>query len=100
MPAPRAALSNRRIWAARGLAVLVDGLQIVTVPAFFAGIASPMNDALDVAAGVAFVLLLGWHIAFLPTFITELIPFADIFPTWTMAVLFVTRGGSKRAPGQ
>jgi len=90
-------MSARRIWLARGLAVLVDGIQIVTVPAFFAGIASPLNDALDVAAGIGFVLLLGWHIAFLPAFITELIPFADIFPTWTMAVLFVTRGGVKRA---
>jgi hypothetical protein len=93
-------VDRRRIWAARALALLVDGIQIVTVPAFFAGIASPLNDALDVAAGIAFVLLLGWHIAFLPTFITELVPFADIFPTWTMAVLFVTRGGAKRASGQ
>jgi len=95
MDALRAAPSSRRIWAARGLAVLVDGIQIVTVPAFFAGIASPLNNALDIAAGLAFILLLGWHIAFLPTFITELIPFVDIFPTWTAAVLFVTRGGMK-----
>lgn len=91
-------MSARRIWLARGLAVLVDGIQIVTVPAFFPGIASPLNDALDVAAGIGFVLLLGWHIAFLPAFITELIPFVDIFPTWTMAVLFVTRGGVKPKP--
>jgi len=90
MAGTRAALSTRRIWAARALAVLVDGIQIVTVPAFFGGIVSPLNDSLDVAAGVAFVLLLGWHVAFLPTFVTELVPFADIFPTWTAAVLFVT----------
>jgi hypothetical protein len=90
MTEKRAAPSNRRIWAARALAVLVDGLQIVTVPAFFGGIVSPLNDALDLAAGVLFVLLLGWHVAFLPTFVTELVPFADIFPTWTAAVLFVT----------
>src|SRR4051812_38613118 len=87
---PRQAPGPRRIWAARALAVLVDGIQIVTVPAFFAGVASPLNDALDVAAGILFVLLLGWHLAFLPTFVTELVPFADIFPTWTAAVLFVT----------
>lgn len=91
-------LSARRIWAARALAVLVDGLQIVTVPAFFGGIASPLNDALDVAAGLAFVLLLGWHLAFLPTFVTELVPFADIFPTWTAAVLFVTYRKSRPQP--
>lgn len=93
-----ATLSARRIWAARALAVLVDGLQIVTVPAFFGGIASPLNDALDVAAGLAFVLLLGWHLAFLPTFVTELVPFADIFPTWTAAVLFVTYRKSRPQP--
>jgi hypothetical protein len=85
-----AGLSPRRVWAARALAILVDGLQIITVPAFFGGLVSPLNDALDLAAGVVFILLLGWHVAFLPTFVTELIPVVDIFPTWTAAVLFVT----------
>ena len=96
----RAVPSMRRIWAARALAVVVDGLQIVTIPAFFEGIASPLNDALDVLAGIAFVALLGWHIAFLPTFVAELVPFVDIFPTWTTAVLFVTRGRSWRPGGR
>jgi hypothetical protein len=37
---------------------------------------------------VAFVLirLLGWHCAFLPTLAAELIPGADLFPTWAAAV--------------
>ena len=99
MDALRAAPSSRRIWAARGLAVLVDGFQIVTVPAFFAGIELPLNAAIDIAAAVVFVLLLGWHLPFLPTFLTELVPFVDIFPTWTAAVLWVTRGGMKPRPG-
>jgi hypothetical protein len=90
------AVSLKRVWAARALAVVVDGIQIVTVPLFFAGIASPLNNALDLVAGVAFVALLGWHIAFLPTFVAELVPFVDIFPTWTAAVFFVTRGRSWR----
>jgi hypothetical protein len=85
------ALSRSRVWAARGLAVAVDGVQIFAVPAFLGGAASPMNDALDLLTGVVLFVLLGWHWAFLPTFVTELIPFADIFPTWTAAVLFVTR---------
>jgi len=92
----RAAPALGRVWAARALAVFVDGLQVLTIPAFFGGIASPLNDALDVVAGIAFVALLGWHLAFLPTFVTELVPFADIFPTWTAAVFFVTRGRSWR----
>ncbi len=92
MTSSRAAPSSARIWAARALAVAADGIQIFAVPAFFGGAASPLNDALDLVAGAAFVLLLGWHFAFLPTFIAELIPVVDIFPTWTAAVLFATRG--------
>ncbi len=92
MTSSRAAPSPARIWAARGLAVAADGIQIFAVPAFFGGAASPLNDALDLVAGAGFILLLGWHFAFLPTFIAELIPVVDIFPTWTAAVLFVTRG--------
>jgi len=37
------------------------------------------------------VVLLGWHVAFLPAFVVELLPVADLFPTWTIAVLYVTR---------
>ena len=88
--------SMGRVWAARAIAVAADAIQIVAVPAFFGGAASPVNDALDVAVGIVLVLLVGWHVAFLPTFIAELVPMLDIFPTWTTAILFVTRGGSKR----
>jgi hypothetical protein len=88
-----------RIWAARILALVVDGIQIGMIPLFFGGAAAPWNDGLDLLAGIAFVALLGWHVAFLPTFLTELVPFVDIFPTWTAAVFFVTRGRSwKRLP--
>lgn len=99
MPAARPLPSSARVWGARALAVLVDGVQIFAVPAFFGGAVSPLNDALDLVAGSAFVLLLGWHFAFLPSFIAELLPAVDLFPTWTMAVLFVTRGGGAKAPG-
>ena len=37
------------------------------------------------------IRLLGWHWAFLPTAAAKLIPGADLFPTWTTAVWFVTR---------
>ncbi len=72
-----------------------DLLQIVVFPAFFSGILSPLNDVLDVLVGLAMVLMIGWHVAFLPTFVAELIPFVGLFPTWTLAVLYVTR---KRDP--
>jgi len=79
--------------------VAADAIQIVAVPAFFGGAASPVNDGLDVAVGIALVLLVGWHVAFLPTFIAELVPLLDIFPTWTTAVFFVTRGGGSKGRG-
>lgn len=81
--------SERRKWIARWVALGVDGLQIVVFPLFFPG--SPWNNLLDLLTGAFMVAVLGWHVAFLPTFVTELIPFVDLFPTWTVAVLYVTR---------
>ena len=86
---------SRRKLLARSVAVAADLLQLVVFPAFFPGILSPLNGAFDVLVGFAMVLMLGWHVAFLPTFVAELIPFVDLFPTWTLAVLYVTR---KRGP--
>jgi hypothetical protein len=85
---PRSIPDHRRRLA-RGIALAVDALQIGILPLLFPG--SPWNNAIDLVTGVVMVRLLGWHIAFLPTFITELIPFVDLFPTWTVAVLYVTR---------
>ena len=82
---------GRRRLLARWVAVAADLLQIVVLPAFFPGILSPLNGALDLLVGFAMVLMLGWHVAFLPTFVAELVPFVDLFPTWTLAVFFVTR---------
>ena len=84
--------SPSRVWMARVLALAVDAMQIVFLPLFAEGIASPFNDALDVVAGLVMVWLVGWHWAFLPSFAAELVPGLDIFPSWTMAVWFATRG--------
>ena len=85
----RRSIVRRRV--ARLLAIGVDALQIVVFPIFFPGVLAPLNNVVDAVTGIAMVLLLGWHVAFLPTFIAELIPFVDLFPSWTLAVLFVTR---------
>ena len=77
---------------ARVLAIAVDALQIVVFPIFFPGVLAPLNNVVDVLTGIVMVVLLGWHVAFLPTFLAELIPFVDLFPSWTLAVFFVTRG--------
>jgi hypothetical protein len=82
-------IPDRRRTLARWIALAVDALQIAILPILFPG--SPWNHAIDVVTGIVMVSLLGWHVAFLPTFVTELIPFVDLFPTWTIAVLYVTR---------
>jgi len=87
-----AEVSPQRVLAARILAVVADAIQLGLMPLFAEGALSPLNVALDAVMAVAMTWLLGWHWAFVPTFVAEMIPFADLFPTWTGAVLFVTRG--------
>ena len=88
---PHRPLSPRRVWAARLLAVVVDGLQWVFLPLFGVGFVSPVQDAMDVITGVVMIVLVGWHWAFLPSFIAEVIPGVGLVPTWTLAVFFATR---------
>jgi hypothetical protein len=82
----------RRVWLARGLAMAADLLEIVVFPVFAPGIASPVADALDLAMAASLTLLLGWHWAFLPSFVAEVVPGLTLVPTWTAAAFFVTRG--------
>jgi hypothetical protein len=87
-------LTPRRAWIARGVAVLVDLAQVALLPAEL----TPLNNAIDVAAAIALVALVGWHWAFLPTFLAEMIPFVDLVPSWTLAVAIATRGRILEAP--
>ena len=73
------------------LAIAADLLQLGLLPLLGAGWLSPLNNAIDVVVAFVMVRRLGWHLALLPTFIAELLPFVDIFPSWTLAVMFVTR---------
>ncbi len=93
MTAARVRPSPRRILAARIIAVTADALQLGLFPVFVQGAVSPASDAVDLVVAALLLWLLGWHVAFLPSFIIELIPMADLFPTWTAAVFFVTRKG-------
>jgi hypothetical protein len=70
---------------------VADALQIALLPAAAGGFLSPVNDALDVVSAIVMIALLGWHVAFLPTAIAEIVPALNLFPTWTAAVFFVTR---------
>lgn len=71
------------------IAIAADVIQIGFLPLFIEGAAVPWNDALEIAVDVALLGLLGWHMALLPAFPGELVPFFDLFPTWTAAVVFV-----------
>ena len=75
-------------WA---VAIAADALQIAAFPFFVEGGVSPADSLLDLIVAYVMIRLLGWHWAFLPTLAAELIPGADLFPTWTAAVWFVTR---------
>lgn len=88
---------TRRVKLARTVALCADVLQIVALPLFLPGALSPWDDALDVVVGLVLLRLVGWHWAFLPAFVGELVPGLDLFPTWTAAVLFATRGKIERS---
>ena len=53
---------------------------------------SGANNVIDIAAAVVLIALTGWHWAFLPTFMIEMIPMAELAPTWSLAVYIATRG--------
>jgi hypothetical protein len=79
---------HRLAWA---VAIAADALQIAALPLFVEGGVSPADSLLDLIVAFVLIRLLGWHWAFLPTLAAELVPGADLFPTWTAAVWFVTR---------
>jgi len=87
--------SPARVRLARTIALAADFFQVIAFPLFFPGGLSPLVDALDIGVAIVMTMLLGWHWAFLPTMFAELLPILDLFPTWTMAVFYVTRGQAR-----
>ncbi len=83
--------SQRRVLAARIIALVADAVQVGLLPLFAGGAPEGFDAVLDVAVGAAMIALLGWHWAFLPAFLAELVPVVDLAPTWTIAVLIATR---------
>ena len=93
-------MTPKRVMAARVLGVVADAIQLGLFPLFIAGWVSPLNQALDVVVAIGMVALVGWHWAFMPAFLAELIPIWDLVPSWTAAVLIATRnaGGTEPPP--
>jgi hypothetical protein len=92
LPIPRVRL--RAAWI---IALVVDAIQIpatATGPfGWFLGV------GLDVLTMVVMWVLLGFHWAFLPSFITEAVPYLNLAPVWTLAVALATRGRGEVGPG-
>ena len=82
----------RMAWA---VAVAADALQIGAFPLFAEGALSPLDSVLDLVVAFMLIRLVGWHWAFLPTIVAEALPGADLFPTWTAALLFVSHDRSR-----
>ena len=80
-------VSSKRKGTALAIAGLADLAQLIFMPLFGEGFASPLEDLLDAVVAVALVVILGfsWRLAF--AFATELLPGADLFPTWSAVVL-------------
>jgi hypothetical protein len=84
-------VSAKRIWCARLIALGADFIQVGLPFLFGEGFISPFDNALDVVVCLLLTLLVGWHIAFLPSFLIEFLPFANLAPTWTLAAFIATR---------
>ena len=79
------ALTKRRVALAYAVAIGTDALQLVLGPIGWAGV----DETLDAAAALATSSLIGFHPLLLPTFVLELLPLADLLPTWTACVALV-----------
>jgi hypothetical protein len=89
-------LTPNRIRVARTIAICADLLQLGLFPLFGEGFISPLNNILDVVVCILLTLLVGWHYAFLPSLVVEVVPMFDLVPTWTIAIFLAT--GQKQAP--
>ena len=91
--APGRSWPASRVRAAWLIALAVDGFQLVTAPAELTGILAWLLEAgVDLVTMAVLWGLLGFHWAFLPSFVTKLLPFVDLAPTWILAVFVATRG--------
>jgi hypothetical protein len=78
-------LTPTRVRSAYAVAVATDALQFLLGPVGWAF----ADEVLDVVAAVVMWQLLGFHPLLLPTFVVELLPVADLLPTWTGCVALV-----------
>lgn len=78
-----AQVTRGRIAVALIAAVAADGLQVLLQAVPFA------PQLIDVVATLVVTMAIGFHVLLLPTFVIELVPLVDDFPTWTGCVIAV-----------
>ena len=87
-------LTRTRIRSAYAVGAITDLVQLILGPFGFAF----ADEVLDVAAMILVTRLIGFHPLLLPTFILELVPLADLLPTWTASVALVLSIRKREAP--
>jgi hypothetical protein len=90
-------LTKKRIWFAFAVAVFTDAAQLLLGPLGWAFI----DEALDVVAMILTSASIGFHMLLLPTFVIELVPLADMLPTWTgctAAVVMLKKRAQSQPP--
>src|SRR5215467_870644 len=78
-------LTRERVRMAYIVAVTADVLQLLLGPIGWAF----ADELLDVIAMILTWRLIGFHPLLLPSFVLELLPIADMLPTWTGCVAIV-----------
>jgi hypothetical protein len=79
-------VSPQRKRIALVIAALSDVAQMAFFPAFIEGAASPFEVALDAATAILILLIVGFRWRLAIALAGELVPGADLFPTWTAVV--------------
>jgi hypothetical protein len=91
-------VSRKRKVVALTVAVLADLTQLVLWPAFAEGATSPFDDALDAAVALVLLLTLGFSGRLALALALELVPGADLFPTWSAVVASIPTREEPDAP--
>lgn len=90
-------ISRKRVTAALAVAVAADLFQVGLGPLGWTFV----DEIVDVAAMILISWAIGFHPLLLPTFLIELIPVADMLPTWTgctLAVIYLRRRPEPTSP--
>ena len=90
-------LTLARIVLALAIAACADGVQLITGAFGWVG----LDQVIDVITMILIGSLIGFHVLLLPTFVLELLPVVDDFPTWTVCtivVIFIRRRQQRAVP--